>query len=55
MKSHGEGPKNKRCKLNQRQVDEIRASPLGLKALSEKYGVSRNQIYLIRTRQNWKV
>lgn len=48
-----------RCKLTQREVDEIRASYIPWKVtyreLAERYGVSAPQIYYIVNNQAWKV
>lgn len=41
------------AKLNEGLVREIRASSSSRKELSERYGVSANQIKLIQTRRNW--
>lgn len=42
------------AKLTERDVREIRASELGDKALSEKYGVAPSHIWLVRTGRAWK-
>ena len=48
------GEKNGRAKLKVAQVRVIRKSKLGPAALGRKYGVSRNQIWFIRTGKQWK-
>lgn len=41
-------------KLTEQDVRDIRASKLGDKALSKKYGVAPSHIWLVRTRRAWK-
>lgn len=48
------GERNKNAKLTESDVDEIRASSHGSTALANKHGVSRHQIWLIRSGRSWK-
>lgn len=47
------GEKNPKAKLTSKEVLEIRASTDSAPGLAEKYGVSRNAIYYIRSRATW--
>jgi len=47
------GSGNGNAKLTLEQVREIRGSSEPARALAEKYGVSRNYIYLVKNKTNW--
>lgn len=48
------GEKNNLAKLTEEQVREIRASGETHVEAAKRYGLSANNVYLIRTRKTWK-
>lgn len=42
------------AKLTEGDVLEIRASSLSLRALSEKYGIDKSNVWLVRSGRSWK-
>jgi Mor family transcriptional regulator len=54
MNRNDEGQRNSRAKLLQREVDEIRRSPLPQVHLAKKYKVSQQTISEIVNKKTWQ-